>query len=345
LIKGQAVKLDGIDDWVLVNNSSSFPTTEISISYWLKQDNLPSYLSNYISKEMAFQSYLYSTGVLQSGLWKGSGGYWSGYSSGNYKYDVTKWVLYTWTFSNVTKKSKTFINGNLVDEITESDANAYLRTSSQPMYIGRNGSANVHHVNGLIDETRIYNRALTAAEVGALYQQGTTNQTYCSLAKDSAFLDKNNTLALAKLIAIDGSQAVLFPKSVDAVITYKNFVSKTGTLKNTASALTKQIGQLKNQRNLLTSQTYGRVSNSKSVYQKTLRAKKLNQEINLLSRDKVLAKAGYDNIAVKMKAEPSLLQQKVAHASAVLNVYSLAISSYELYKDAQSIYEGKHLGL
>jgi hypothetical protein len=207
-VTGQAVKLDGIDDWIQVNNSTSFPKTEISISYWLKQNSLPSYLSNNISKEFSFQSYLLGSGLFESGVWKGSAGQWSGYHSGNYKYKVNSWVLYTWTFSNTTKKSKTFINGKLVSEVTENDTNAYLRTSSEPMYIGRNGSQDVYHVNGSIDELRIYDRVLSNTEVTSLYNAGLALSGTVKSLSTHTVVCKNETTG--QILNITSSKATAY---------------------------------------------------------------------------------------------------------------------------------------
>jgi hypothetical protein len=205
-IKGKAFKLNGISDWILVDNSNDFPENEISISYWIKQDNLPDNLSNYISKELAFQSYLLNDGDFQSGTWKGAAGQWRGYSSGNYKYKVNNWVLYTWTFSNATKQSKTFIDGKLVDEVIENDANAYLRKSSYPMYIGRNGSANVYHVNGAMDDVRIYNRTLSETEIKSLYNMGQLSGTVNGVQKYSAVCKNLKTGVSKKIALADGAK-------------------------------------------------------------------------------------------------------------------------------------------
>lgn len=71
---------------------------------------------------------------------------------------------------NTTKVANTYLNGTLVHSVTETDSRALVRASANPVFIGRNGSANVYHVRGLIDEVRIYNRALSAEEVRALAQ-------------------------------------------------------------------------------------------------------------------------------------------------------------------------------
>ena len=45
------------------------------------------------------------------------------------------------------------------------------------MYIGRNGSANVYHIKGILDDIRIYNRASSNEEIKQLYDI-TTDSNY-----------------------------------------------------------------------------------------------------------------------------------------------------------------------
>ncbi len=189
---GKAGRFDGVDDYILVPNSSTFPSDAITISYWINRDSLPNGLNNYISKELAFQSYLLDNGSFESGFWKGSAGQWSGYLvNSNIENNLNKWILYTLTFDNQYKEAKSYINGALVDSKIETDVNAYLRTSNEPMYIGRNGSQDVYYIQGKLDDLRIYNRALTDAEIKALYEKGSINNGI--LQVNGNFL-KNNEL-------------------------------------------------------------------------------------------------------------------------------------------------------
>jgi hypothetical protein len=254
---------------------------------------------------------------------------------------VGKWVHLTYVLSNSQQKAKLYANGVLIST-KDGFSQSFTSINSQDLYLGKYPDS-WYPLNGALDEVRIYNRVLTDAEVGELYNQGAgANQTYCSLA-DKVSLTGEDAQNLAKVLTVDASQAILFPSSVDAVIEYKNLTNLKIQGKNTVSALTKQIEKLKAESNNLTTVTYGRASKSTSTWQNTLEAKKLSKEINLLSRDKALAKADYDNIAAKMKAKPTPLQNKLAKASAALNFYSFAMSSYQLYGDVQNIAEGKDL--
>jgi hypothetical protein len=73
-----------------------------------------------------------------------------------------------------------FIDGELVSTAQISGTVEY-QNSASPVYIGMNGSgAGTPYFDGLIDDTRIYNRALSVAEVQQLYEEGsgfTVNNT------------------------------------------------------------------------------------------------------------------------------------------------------------------------
>ena len=172
--RGKALRLNGASDWVSVADSGKFPQSALTVAYWINREGQTlTGLENYVSKEQAFQSYLQQDGQFQSGLWKGTAGNWSAYSPGaGHTASLNGWVFYAFTFDNATGLAKTYINGALVNTTQETDGSATVRTSAEPLYLGRNGSANLYHVKGLLDEVRLYDKALTDAEVSALYVDG-----------------------------------------------------------------------------------------------------------------------------------------------------------------------------
>jgi len=169
-----ALSFDGNDDWIEVSSSSLFPSDAITICYWINRDgNDITSNQNYISKELSFQSYIldYSDGenIFESGYWLGSPGVWTGYHT-NYKVIMlNEWVFYAFTYENNTQTAKSYVNGVLDSTVVETDPNYYLRPSNQKMFIGRNGSANVYHIKGFLDDVRIYDYALSEEEVSELY--------------------------------------------------------------------------------------------------------------------------------------------------------------------------------
>ena len=190
---GKAGSFDGVDDYILVPNSSTFPTNAITISYWINRENVSSYLDYYISKENAFESYLKDDGNFESALWKEKDKLWSHYLAENSMDNtLNKWILYTMTFSNDSKEAKSFINGVLVNRKIEKDKNSYLRASSKPMYIGRNSQDGEIFINSKLDDLRIYNGALSESEIKTLYKQG---EKHHQIKRKAFLFMKNYTFA------------------------------------------------------------------------------------------------------------------------------------------------------
>ena len=175
--QNSALSFDGIDDWIEVNSSSLFPSDAITICYWINRNgNDITSFQNYISKEPSFQSFILdysgSENRLGSGYWLGSPGVWTSYGTNYEVTDLNEWIFYAFSYDNTTQTAKSYVNGVLDSTVVETDPNYYLRPSNQKMYIGRNGSANVYHIQGFLDDVRIYNRALTEEEILDLYDDG-----------------------------------------------------------------------------------------------------------------------------------------------------------------------------
>lgn len=166
--KGKALRLNGSSDWITVGISTANPTSAVTMSYWLhREGQTVDRFENYISKEQAFHSYLLTGGTFQSSVLTpfGPAG-WGG--AATTLPTLSDWVHYAFTYDNATRIANTYINGILAKSVQEADPGALMYGSPNPMYIGRNGSDNVWHVRGLLDEVRLYNRALTADEVKLL---------------------------------------------------------------------------------------------------------------------------------------------------------------------------------
>ena len=107
---------------------------------------------------------------------------------------VGKWVHLTYIFSNSQQKAQLYANGVL---ITTKDgfSQDFTSINSQDLYLGK-FSDSWFPLNGALDEVRIYNRAITTAEVTALYQQGAipTGNSIYSYIKDIAVKIRNNKI-------------------------------------------------------------------------------------------------------------------------------------------------------
>lgn len=154
VIEGRFAKArnyNGSTNWLLVQDANSLDiTNQITIEMWVYPTERK--MINLISKEGAYQFYIFDDGTFSLGVY--SGYPWHQITS-NTIVPLNQWSHLAGTFDNTTKKFQLFMNGAMIKDAT--DSNASLNSSSQPLYIGRNGSANVYHMKGMIDETRISN--------------------------------------------------------------------------------------------------------------------------------------------------------------------------------------------
>ena len=162
---GNAVSLDGVSDYIDVSDSSSLNIRdEITISAWIKPNEIKKY--SYIAEKDAFSLFLYSS-RLRMDL-KINGIAYHAISSYN-QAAAGEWVYVIGVYDNswADKKIKLYVNGQEGSYQTRDtlpsgqiDANNNLFRISVP------GESSF---NGLIDELRIYSRALSSEEIMSLY--------------------------------------------------------------------------------------------------------------------------------------------------------------------------------
>jgi len=169
-IKGKALKFDGKDDYVEVHDSPSLDVTDaITIEAWIYPIRYP--------------LHRYHAGIVGRGGWDIGSGYEVdlGYKemNGVFELNTRRSSLYSesriplnqWTHIAATLKNTDaviYING----KIDASGTVNSLITNNRPLQIGRRDPGNnfVAYFDGIIDEVRIYNRALSTEEIKAHYE-------------------------------------------------------------------------------------------------------------------------------------------------------------------------------
>ncbi|KYK27216.1 hypothetical protein AYK26_04095 [Euryarchaeota archaeon SM23-78] len=173
-ILGNALEFDGANDYVDCGNNDLLNVDYVTVSMWFKansfQDNAGLIAKgdnnnrqywiwtyqNSLSTEIdegGFTNYLYS---LQAGTWYH--------------------LAITYDGSNII----TYINGTEVNNIAQNTG--VILTDDDPLLIGN--IPGFQYFNGIIDEVRIYNRALTPEEILELYNQGIGNYIEGDLNND-----------------------------------------------------------------------------------------------------------------------------------------------------------------
>jgi len=166
---GCSLSFDGVDDYVNVPHSASLDTPYRTYSAWVKnptQSGVPPDLKILVSKEVAYQGGMY----LNRFTTPHSINYYE-YISGVVKSAYVAlpadnvWYFITGTFDGTAMRL--YINGVLKSTVVVSGT---IDSNNQPVRIG--GGISGRYVIGLIDEVRIYEKALETAQIEALYYAG-----------------------------------------------------------------------------------------------------------------------------------------------------------------------------
>lgn len=170
-IVGQCFSLDGIDDFLLVPDAPEVDfcdNTPMTIELWAFCIGGNTGNFHLVGKRpdcsYPIQFQLSHDG---GGLAFGSG-YWSSPLYVTFDPPLNEWVHYAATFDGIT--TCIYVNGSLVG----TGAGPLGPKSSEPFEIGNAGTC--EPFNGLIDEVSLYNRALTAAEIKAIYDAGSAGK-------------------------------------------------------------------------------------------------------------------------------------------------------------------------
>ncbi|WP_327586250.1 PQQ-dependent sugar dehydrogenase [Nonomuraea sp. NBC_00507] len=156
---GQALSFNGTSSWVTVADSSTLRLTNgMTLEAWVRPASVTGWrtvLMKEFGTDLAYA-------IMSSG---GSGpGAFIFTSSGANAPAASNLPLNTWSHVAATYDGSTlrmFVNGT---QVATNLTGGNLRTGTSPLRIGGN-SGSGEYFSGLIDEVRIYNKALTAAEI------------------------------------------------------------------------------------------------------------------------------------------------------------------------------------
>jgi hypothetical protein len=167
-----AYQFDGNDDHILIGNSDSLNIDHrLTIGVWIKKEVNKSY-SGLVGKDWSGYSFMFDkTGnklklELAHGSEKNYVSFSDSHTIGNNTWYHAVVVLSA--LNNNTNKVTFYVNGQKGSE----KSTPYSDLADMPeMYIGYEGCCGDRYFKGIIDDVRIYNRALTEPEIQSLYKQ------------------------------------------------------------------------------------------------------------------------------------------------------------------------------
>jgi len=186
---GEALRFDGSNDYVRANIALS--SQQVTACGWFKQIGSWSEKKGFVQGN-GYNLHLWATqtGTFSYGAW-----------TTNTNEEFTSTTVYDfskWTFACVVNKgadyTKLYVNGKF-DEQSSIVGNlrdiTFFEFGRHPNYAG-------NYMDGIIDEVRVYNRTLSAAEIRALYNKGaakfaTELRNVSGKVLDITFDNKNST--------------------------------------------------------------------------------------------------------------------------------------------------------
>lgn len=166
---GQGMSFDGVNDYI-DNSKSFFGLNDYTVSCWFlyrSTSTVQSVVSHWQSGQVGRFSIIINynrlTGAVSANELSIIYGAATGLGTGLQDMSTNRW--YNIVVSASASTLRLFVNGNQTSSATPTGS-----LPNTPIQIGRLSSAiSDYYFNGLIDDVRFYNRALTVGEILALY--------------------------------------------------------------------------------------------------------------------------------------------------------------------------------
>jgi len=165
---GQALKFDGVNDYVNAGNGASLNITDaITLSAWVKIIGAQPTYARIIAKSWVYYLQIDTNNTAVLGFQDGQP--WIGVLGSRVLSDNTWYhIVGTYDKNGGATNGRIYINGVLDNTLTSTQP---IQTVGSSVLIGAH-SGGLPGFHGLIDEVRVYNSALSAGEIQQLYNAG-----------------------------------------------------------------------------------------------------------------------------------------------------------------------------
>lgn len=159
MIPGEALSFNGTGQHILVSNGPDFSgVNEMTLETWIYPQNIAGTVRTIFSSWNPIQYQITITsGIVQFAVLTENGGQTA---SSTFAINADEWVHIAGTYDG--NKLRVIINGELAGE---TDLTGTVAPSSGDLYIGRDSAIPAGSFVGMMDEIRMWNRALTACEI------------------------------------------------------------------------------------------------------------------------------------------------------------------------------------
>lgn len=165
--RGSALSFDGVNDYVSVTRQPILePSAALTLALWIyatKQDARQRLIAKWNATVSGFDLHLWDSNDVEFYFLVAGVGY--GYVVSSYASYFNAWHHLAVTYDFAGVGSKLYINGIQVNSSSQTVTPAYTNVD---LTIGNVFSD--HHFGGRLSDVRMYNRALTAAEIKRLFE-------------------------------------------------------------------------------------------------------------------------------------------------------------------------------
>jgi len=166
---GNDVQLDGVDDSFSCSNGSSLNITRaITISAWVNPSGTQGSYSRILAKNWFYYLYITATNYVTLGFQDGSPSVGMLTSASSLTNGSWQHIVGTYDRDVSSNNQKIYINGVLSSQRT--GTGVIPNNLSTTLTVGAHSPVSYGFMNGSLDDVRLYNRALSAEEIKAIYE-------------------------------------------------------------------------------------------------------------------------------------------------------------------------------
>jgi len=181
---GQALSFDGVDDYITIGTGSDFNDLCIngcSFTAWVNPSIIDSTMTiiarfDFTGSNQFFKLQQATSEKLVFSIWENPGTVTTRCdtaSPATTLFSAGNWSFITATYDPVLNESIVCIDNDCLTSVCTLTINQTKWSDTEDTFIGiRDDSSFLEEYNGIIDEARIYNRALSPSEITELYNQG-----------------------------------------------------------------------------------------------------------------------------------------------------------------------------
>jgi len=224
---GNAVAFNGTSGDITINEAPSLDLSgSFSLSAWVKPAVISGTETLLIKETTSGCGYfvqIVNNGQIDSGFNNGSG--CIEHITTNANMVAGNWYNLTVVLDHSNNVYNSYLNGNLIASVAETGVPV---PNTQPLVLGRSGCSGCgfERLNGVLDEVKVYSRALAAAEVLTLYNAATGGPTITGLSPTSGVTGTSVVITGTSFGSTQGTSTVKF-NGISTTPTFWNSTSIT----------------------------------------------------------------------------------------------------------------------